>query len=139
MSNCHVFKNTNFFIKGKIMNKIYSNKLIKIEVEKSEIAWLKVFTQKSHKEFSECSHEEKIEIWRVLDIIEIEMLSFFKPKKINIASFGNYVPHVHWHIMARFEEDSYFPEPMWGEKQREGSYKLEKFNEFLELLKEKFK
>jgi diadenosine tetraphosphate (Ap4A) HIT family hydrolase len=67
------------------------------------------------------------------------MLSFFKPKKINIASFGNYMPHVHWHIMARFEEDSYFPEPIWGEKQREGSYKLEKFDEFLELLKQKLK
>jgi diadenosine tetraphosphate (Ap4A) HIT family hydrolase len=67
------------------------------------------------------------------------MLSFFKPKKINIASFGNYMPHVHWHIMARFEEDSYFPEPMWGEKQREGSYELKEFDKFLELLKEKFK
>jgi diadenosine tetraphosphate (Ap4A) HIT family hydrolase len=38
--------------------------------------------------------------------------------KINIASFGNLLPQVHWHIMARFETDSYFPEPMWGQKQR---------------------
>ena len=116
---------------------IYENKYIKVEVEKSEIAWLKIFTQKHYREFSECSVEEKVEIFRVLDIIEIEMLDFFKPKKINIASFGNYMPHVHWHIMARFEEDSYFPEPMWGSKQREGTYQLEKFDEFLELLKEK--
>ena len=116
---------------------IYENKLIKIELEESEIPWLKIFTQKKHKEFFECSREEKEEIFRLLDIIEKEMIAFFKPSKINIASFGNYMPHVHWHIMARFEEDSYFPEPMWGSKQREGSYKLEKLDEFLMLLKEK--
>ena len=116
---------------------IYQNSLIKIEVEPSEIPWLKIFTQKAHREFSDASVEEKMEIWRVLDVIEREMLYFFKPKKINIASFGNYLPHLHWHIMARFEEDSYFPEPMWGEKQREGSYSLEDFETFLSLLKEK--
>jgi len=118
---------------------VYENRLIKIEIEQSEIPWLKVFTQKAHKEFSDCSTEEREEIWKVLDIIEKEMLSFFKPKKINIASFGNYMPHVHWHIMARFKEDSFFPEPMWGKAQREGLFKLENLDEFLELLKEKLK
>jgi len=116
---------------------VYENELVKIEVETSEIPWLKIFTQKAHKEFSDCSSEEKLEIFRLLDIIEKEMLSFFEPRKINIASFGNYMPHVHWHIMARFETDSYFPEPMWGKVQREGSYELKCFEEFLELLKEK--
>jgi hypothetical protein len=41
--------------------------------------------------------------------------------------------------MARFEEDSYFPEPMWGIAQREGIYELKDFDIFLELLKEKLK
>ena len=116
------------------MNVIYENDLIKVEMEKSEIPWLKVFTQKEYREFSETPLEVKLEIFRVLDIIEKEMLSFFKPKKINIASFGNYVPHVHWHIMARFEEDSYFPEPMWGKKQKEGTYKLEELELFIKNL-----
>lgn len=116
---------------------VHENRLVKIEVESSEIPWLKIFTQKPHKEFSQCDFQEKLEIFRLLDIIEKEMLSFFQPRKINIASFGNYVPHVHWHIMARFEEDSYFPEPMWGTKQRQGSYQLKNFSNFLELLKEK--
>ena len=112
----------------------YENDLIKVEIEEREIPWLKIFTQEDYKEFSETSIEVKLEIFRVLDIIEKEMLDFFKPKKINIASFGNYVPHVHWHIMARFEEDSFFPEPMWGKKQRKGSYILEEYEAFLEKL-----
>ena len=116
------------------MSIIYQNDLIRVEIEESEIPWLKVFTKKAYREFSQTPTEVKLEIFRVLDIVEKEMLNFYKPTKINIASFGNYVPHVHWHIMARFEEDSYFPEPMWGEKQREGSYVLKEFELFTQKL-----
>ena len=116
---------------------IYENNLIRVEIEHSEIPWLKIFTQEDIKEFSQCNHETKMEILRALDIIEKEMLSYFKPEKINIASFGNYVPHVHFHIMARFKEDSYFPEPMWGKIQRESNLKLPDFKEFYKIVKMK--
>jgi len=119
------------------MSLFYENKYIKIEVEESEIPWLKIFTQKPYKEMSEVPGLIKFEIMDLLDIIEKEMLSYYKPKKINIASFGNYMPHVHWHIMARFEEDSYYPEPMWGTKQRESNVSLPSFEIFCEQLKEK--
>ena len=125
-------------IKGFNLSVIYKNDLIKIEIENSEIPWLKIFTIENIKEFSQCNNETKQEIFKYLDIIEKEMLDYFKPKKINIASFGNYVPHVHFHIMARFEEDSYFPEPMWGKKQRDANLDLPSFEEFYENLKKKF-
>lgn len=113
---------------------IYSNALIYIEVHPSEIPWLKIFTHKPHKEFSECSMQEKQMIWDILDIIEKRMLAFYQPEKINIASFGNMLPHVHWHIMARFHEDSYFPEPMWGTKQRESTLALPAMKTFVNEL-----
>jgi diadenosine tetraphosphate (Ap4A) HIT family hydrolase len=125
-------------IKGFNLSVIYKNDLIKIEIENSEIPWLKIFTIENIKEFSQCNNETKQEIFKYLDIIEKEMLDYFKPKKINIASFGNYVPLVHFHIMARFEEDSYFPEPMWGKKQRDANLNLPSFEEFYENLKKKF-
>ena len=62
---------------------------------------------------------------------------YFKPDKINIASFGNYVPHLHVHLMARFRDDSFFPEPMWGQKQREGSISVPDFEPFAQLLAKK--
>ena len=111
-------------------NIIYQNKFIKIEIEEFEIPWFKIFTQEPIKEFSQCSAEVKLEIFRVLDIIEKEMLGYFQPDKINIASFGNYVPHVHFHIQARFKNDSYFPEPTWGKKQREAKLDLKAFDRF---------
>ena len=112
------------------MSVIYENGNIRIETESSEIPWLKIFTQKNYTEMSEVPAEVKFEIYEILDIIEKEMLSYYKPKKINIASFGNYLPHVHWHIMSRFEEDSYFPEPMWGTKQRDSKLILPDFDIF---------
>ncbi len=112
------------------MSIIYENENIKIETEESEIPWLKIFTQHPYKEMSEVPSEIKFEIYELLDIIEKEILTYYKPKKINIASFGNYMPHLHWHIMARFEEDSFFPEPMWGTKQKESDLKLPDFEVF---------
>jgi diadenosine tetraphosphate (Ap4A) HIT family hydrolase len=105
-----------------------------VEIEEFEIPWLKIFTQEPIKEFSQCSDQLKIEIFRVLDIIEKEMIAYFEPDKINIASFGNYLPHVHFHIQARFKQDSYFPEPTWGQKQREATLKLKNKNIFYKNL-----
>ena len=116
---------------------LYTNSLIYIELHESSIPWLKIFTHAPHKEFSECSRVEKEAIWDALDIIEKEMLIYFKPSKINIASFGNMLPRVHWHVMARFENDAYFPEPMWGVKQREGFVLETPMEPFLEQLKQK--
>jgi len=112
------------------MSIIYENKIIKVETEESEIPWLKIFTQHPYKEMSGVPKEIRTEIYDLLDVIEKEMLSYYTPKKINITSFGNYMPHVHWHIMARFEEDSFFPEPMWGKKQRKSSLVLPSFDIF---------
>ena len=113
---------------------ISSNELMRVEVEKAEIPWLKVFCQREVKEFFQCSVEEKAEIFRVIDIIERQMDCYFSPDKINIASFGNMLPQVHWHVMARFENDSYFPQPMWGEKQRESTLELPSFDDFYKNL-----
>ncbi len=118
---------------------IYENPRLKIETEESEIPWLKLFTQYPYKEMSEVPAEIRFEIYDLLDIIEKAMITYYTPDKINIASFGNYVPHVHWHIMARFKEDSYFPEPMWGKKQRESTLTLPSFETFCQQLQSTLK
>ena len=114
--------------------KIYEHKLFYIEVEKSEIPWLKIFTCKTYKELSECDEETRNVLFEVMLIIEKQMIKYYNPKKINIAMFGNYLPHLHCHVMARFEEDSYFPEPMWGKKQRDGNLNLPSSELFVENL-----
>lgn len=121
------------------MAAVYKNSKIRIEIENAEIPWLKIFAQEPCKEMTDCDPETRQQIWLLLDLIEREMLHYFKPEKINIASFANYVPQVHWHIMARYKEDSFFPEPMWGKKQREAQLDIPSMDSFLEVLLPKLK
>jgi diadenosine tetraphosphate (Ap4A) HIT family hydrolase len=37
-----------------------------------------------------------------------------RPDKINLASFGNMVAHLHWHVIPRWRDDRHFPQPVWG-------------------------
>ena len=116
---------------------MFENEFIRIERHESEIPWIKIFAVKPYTELTQCDPETKTWIFRAMEIGERLMLEYFKPDKINIASFGNYVPHLHVHLMARFRDDSFFPEPMWGQKQREGSISVPDFEPFAQLLAKK--
>lgn len=35
-------------------------------------------------------------------------------KKVNVANLGNVVSQLHWHVVARFEDDITWPAPIWG-------------------------
>lgn len=50
--------------------------------------------------------------------VETVLREALAPTKINLASLGNVVPHLHWHVIARFDWDSHFPQPVWGSAQR---------------------
>jgi diadenosine tetraphosphate (Ap4A) HIT family hydrolase len=58
----------------------------------------------------------------VMDVVlavESSLRALMRPDKINLASLGNKVPHLHWHVIARFVDDRHFPEPIWGCGQRQ--------------------
>lgn len=114
---------------------IYEDKELYIENEESEIPWLKIFTKQAYKELGDVPKILRTRLWDVYDIIEEEMKEYYNPKKINMASFANMLPRVHIHVMARYEEDSYFPNPMWGEKLRESKLNLPDEKEFHEKVK----
>jgi diadenosine tetraphosphate (Ap4A) HIT family hydrolase len=113
---------------------IYKHPDFYIEVHESEIPWLKLFTTVPYKELTDVPKTLRKHLYEVMESIEEEMREYYQPEKINIAAFGNYLPHLHIHIMARFKEDSYFPEPMWGVKQRNASLSLGSAEKFYEKL-----
>lgn len=103
---------------------VFENEFVKIVKENSHIPWLKIFTTKPYIELSDCPKELREKLYLCMETIEIAMRNYYKPKKINIAIFGNYVPHLHIHVMARFENDGFFPESLWGKKQSEPTLEL---------------
>ena len=56
----------------------------------------------------------------VVFAVERVLRAAMRPLKINIASLGNKVTHVHWHVIPRFRDDPHFPESIWGVRQRAG-------------------
>jgi diadenosine tetraphosphate (Ap4A) HIT family hydrolase len=114
---------------------IYKDNEIYIETEEdSQVPWLKIFTQEPFRELGDMPKGLRRRLWEVYDVVEFYMNFYYKPTKINMASFGNVLPRVHIHIMARFKEDNYFPNPVWGEKLRDTELKLpsaEKFHKEL--------
>jgi len=113
---------------------IYENSQLYVEKEESEIPWVKIFTKEPYKELGDMPKELRLKLWDIYDIVESEMRAYYKPEKINMASFANMLPRVHIHVMARFKNDSYFPNPMWGEKIREADLILPDENEFFKKL-----
>ena len=69
-------------------------------------------------EMSDLSEEDRRFLEKMLLTVEKSVRSGMKPDKINWAQFGNMVPHLHWHIIARYRDDSHFPESIWGVQQR---------------------
>lgn len=52
-------------------------------------------------------------------VVEQVLREHLAPTKVNLAALGNMVPHLHWHVIARFGWDSHFPAPVWAAAQRE--------------------
>ena len=69
-------------------------------------------------EMSDLPSAEQQELMRVVFVVEAVVRDVLKPDKINLASLGNMVPHVHWHVIPRWREDRCFPNPIWAPAQR---------------------
>ena len=69
-------------------------------------------------EFSDLSAAERVHCMEAVALVEQGLREHLAPTKVNIAALGNMVPHLHWHVIARFGWDSHFPSPVWAVAQR---------------------
>jgi diadenosine tetraphosphate (Ap4A) HIT family hydrolase len=71
------------------------------------------------KEMTDLNSEQRTGLMQVVFAVEAAVRATVQPDKINLASLGNVVPHLHWHVIPRFNDDRHFPNPVWGEAKRE--------------------
>lgn len=69
-------------------------------------------------EWTDLPPEQRSLCMRAVAKVETVLRESLAPTKINLASLGNVVPHLHWHVIARFDWDSHYPQPVWGTAQR---------------------
>ena len=70
------------------------------------------------KEMSDLAPPDRARTMKVVFAVETAVREVMQPDKINLASLGNKTPHMHWHVIPRFETDKHFPNSHWGEAVR---------------------
>lgn len=90
-----------------------------IVIEEADVpVFCRVIWQTHCAEMTDLTAVERQHLMSVVWAVEAGLRKIVQPTKINLASFGNVVPHLHWHVIARFTEDAHFPAPIWAEKLR---------------------
>lgn len=70
------------------------------------------------REMTDLEAEQRERLMQTVFAVERAQRDVLAPAKINLASLGNVTPHLHWHVIPRAEQDSHFPQPIWGARQR---------------------
>jgi diadenosine tetraphosphate (Ap4A) HIT family hydrolase len=71
------------------------------------------------KEMTDLSPPDRARMMKTVFAVETAIREVIQPDKINLASLGNKTPHVHWHVIPRFENDRHFPNSHWGNAVRD--------------------
>ena len=86
----------------------------------------RVIVARHVREMTDLVPAERARLMEVVVMVESCVREAMAPEKMNVASLGNVVPHVHWHVVPRFRDDAHFPTPIWGPAQREGAVPRER-------------
>ncbi|NPA88246.1 HIT family protein [Caminibacter pacificus] len=120
---CPLCNVTDYFYKNSLFSLIFVDDIP---------GYIRLITNAHVKEFSDLSDQEAVEITLAVKKIEKILLKHTNADKINIASLGNMVPHLHIHIIPRFKNDPWWPGATFCEKTRDFTYPqidLEKIKE----------
>ena len=70
------------------------------------------------KEMTDLSEDDRLHFMEVVFAVESVLREHLDPEKINLASLGNLVPHIHWHVIPRYCDDPHYPQTIWAKAQR---------------------
>ncbi|MBW8307732.1 MAG: HIT family protein [Thiobacillus sp.] len=84
--------------------------------------FLRVILNAHVKEMTDLPGADQQALMRVVFAAEAALREVMAPAKVNLASLGNVVPHLHWHVIPRFTDDPHFPNPVWGAKLRDAPH-----------------
>jgi diadenosine tetraphosphate (Ap4A) HIT family hydrolase len=65
------------------------------------------------RELSELEEEPRMAFLREMCLLARALETVFRPRKLNYELLGNQVPHLHWHLFPRYEDDPENLKPVW--------------------------
>lgn len=81
--------------------------------------YCRIVWQAHVKEMTDLTATDRGHLMLVVFTVEQVLRELMNPEKINLASLGNQVPHLHWHVIPRFVDDPHFPDPVWTTRKRD--------------------
>lgn len=87
--------------------------------EPAHPGYCRVILARHAREMTDLDPAESARLLQVVLATERAVRAVVRPDKVNLASLGNLVPHVHWHVIPRWRDDRCFPEPIWAPPRRE--------------------
>ena len=70
-------------------------------------------------EMTDLDNADRSHLMSVVFAAEKAVRATARPDKVNLASLGNVVPHLHWHVIPRWRDDRHFPGAVWGPPMRD--------------------
>jgi diadenosine tetraphosphate (Ap4A) HIT family hydrolase len=70
------------------------------------------------REVSDLADEDRLLLNEAVFKLEQAVREVMQPLKVNVASLGNVVPHLHWHVIPRYADDAHFPASVWAQAVR---------------------
>ncbi len=77
-------------------------------------AFYRLVWQHHAREFTDLTVLQRSACMDALALVEQGLRTDLAPDKINLASLGNVVPHLHWHVIARWHWDAHWPLAVWA-------------------------
>lgn len=106
---------------GLVIARTPQFRVVRVLDEPAHPAFYRLIWNAHVAEFSDLSAADRHACMDAVALIERVLREQLSPTKVNLAALGNMVPHLHWHVVARFEGDSHFPAPIWAPARREAA------------------
>jgi diadenosine tetraphosphate (Ap4A) HIT family hydrolase len=95
---------------------IWKNELFSV-INVNDVAYpgfVRVIWHEHVREMSDLPDAQRLAVNDAVWKVELAIRAVMQPAKINLASLGNVVPHLHWHLIPRYPDDAHFPSPVWA-------------------------
>lgn len=107
------------FCSGDGGQKVYDDGRCRVVIaDEPFVGFCRVIWNAHVREMTDLVDADREHLMRVVFRVENALRALLSPHKMNVASLGNLVPHLHWHLVPRFLDDSHFPNPIWAERRR---------------------
>lgn len=103
---------------GVVVARTPALRVIRAEEDPRYPAFYRVVWTDHAREFTDLSVPQRTHCMEAVGLVEEALRRQLQPHKVNLATLGNAVPHLHWHVIARWTWDSHFPGPVWAAEQR---------------------